>query len=228
VSLVEAAVLWSGAALTLAIFGALFGENRAGRAAEHLFAGVSAAYWMVTAFWSMLVPNLFGRIYPAAVGTLLPGVAESAADLSYVVPLALGVLLVAGARGPRWAGATRLPLACVIGFAAGTGLTRVVESDLIGVLRDAAVPLVAVRAGGDIDWAESLGHAATLACTLAALCYFFFTRPARGALARAAAAGRIVIMIALGALFAHTAATRAQALIDRVEFLASCARGIAR
>ena len=53
--------------LTLAIFSFLYGDNPFYKVAEALLVGVSAAYWMVVAFWDVLVPNLMGKLWPSLV-----------------------------------------------------------------------------------------------------------------------------------------------------------------
>ena len=48
--------------LTLAILSFLYKDNPFYKFAEHLYVGVSAAYWMSLGFWTTLVANLFPRI----------------------------------------------------------------------------------------------------------------------------------------------------------------------
>jgi len=55
--------IWFAALLTLAIFSFLYKDNPFYKFAEHLFTGVSAAYWMVVAFWVQVHPNLFGNLW---------------------------------------------------------------------------------------------------------------------------------------------------------------------
>jgi len=45
---------WVAAILTLCIFSFLYKDNPFYKFAEHLFTGVSAAYWMSVAFWSQV------------------------------------------------------------------------------------------------------------------------------------------------------------------------------
>jgi hypothetical protein len=59
----ESIGIWCAALLTLAIFSFLYKDNPFYKFAEHLFTGVSAAYWMSVAFWSQVHPNLFGNIW---------------------------------------------------------------------------------------------------------------------------------------------------------------------
>ena len=66
--------IWVAAFLTLAVLSFLANDNPAYKIAESLLVGVSAAYWMVVAFWEVLVPNLLGRLWPGLVQAwALPG-----------------------------------------------------------------------------------------------------------------------------------------------------------
>lgn len=65
--------LWIAGFCTLAIFSFLYRDNPFYKVAEHVFVGVSAAYYMVVGFWSTIVPNLLGSLFPRALKfTLLP------------------------------------------------------------------------------------------------------------------------------------------------------------
>ena len=59
----ETVGIWFAALLTLGIFSFLYKDNPFYKFAEHLFTGVSAAYWMVVAFWVQIHPNLFGNLW---------------------------------------------------------------------------------------------------------------------------------------------------------------------
>ncbi len=50
--------IWIGALLTLCIFSFLYRDNPLYKFAEHLFVGVSAGYFIVLRFWTVIVPNL--------------------------------------------------------------------------------------------------------------------------------------------------------------------------
>jgi hypothetical protein len=65
--------IWLAAFFTLAIMSFLYRDNPLYKIAEHIFVGVSAAYWMVAAFWSTIVPNLLLELFPREMKlTLLP------------------------------------------------------------------------------------------------------------------------------------------------------------
>lgn len=56
--------IWLAAFFTLAMLSFLFKDNPAYKIAEHAFVGISAAYWMTVAFWTTVVPNLLGKLFP--------------------------------------------------------------------------------------------------------------------------------------------------------------------
>ena len=55
---------WFAAFLTLSILSFLFKENPLFKAAEHLFAGASAGYGVVVAYWDYIRPNLIYKLWP--------------------------------------------------------------------------------------------------------------------------------------------------------------------
>ena len=48
--------------LTLSVLSFLYTDNPLYKFAEHLFVGVSAAFWMCMGFWTTIVQNLFPRL----------------------------------------------------------------------------------------------------------------------------------------------------------------------
>ena len=56
--------IWLAAFFTLAVLSFLYKDNPFYKIAEHAFVGISAAYWMVVAFWTTIVQNLFGKLFP--------------------------------------------------------------------------------------------------------------------------------------------------------------------
>lgn len=66
--------VWISAFFTLAMLSFLYRDNPFYKIAEHAFVGVSAGYWMVVAFWTTVVPNLFGKLFAGWMKfSLLPG-----------------------------------------------------------------------------------------------------------------------------------------------------------
>lgn len=215
----------TGAVVTLLLLSIVWREGPLFRIAEHLLVGVSAAWWMVVGFWSTLVPNLIARIHPRALHAILPGVPEGPADRWCLVPLLLGILLIARPRGrdlSRW------PMAFALGIAAGMCLVRAVRSDLLLQAQSAAQPLVA--AARPLDAGDAANRALLLAGTLAVLVRL---GSLRGARPRPAAsrwshlrraferAGGWVLLASLGAAFGC-------AVTGRMTVLAGCIEDLAR
>ena len=48
--------------LTLAVLSFLYRDNHFYKFAEHLFVGISAAFWMCVGFWTTIVQNLIPRV----------------------------------------------------------------------------------------------------------------------------------------------------------------------
>jgi hypothetical protein len=209
--------IWIAAFFTLAIFSFLYKDNPFYKLAEAILIGVSAAYWMVVAFWDVIVPNLIGKLSPELVRAwALPGM-EDERELLYVVPLILGVMLLwrlmpVGGWISRW------PLAFIIGTTAGLRLVAHVQADFISQIRNTIVPLVVVENGAVEAW-SSLANIIIVVGVLACLVYFFFSFEHKGMVGGIARLGIWFLMITFGAGFGYTVMGRIALLAIRLEFL---------
>jgi len=240
--------LWAAAFFTLAVFSFLIRDNPAYKFTESVVVGVSAAYWMVTAFWDTLVPKLFHPLAPALITRYFmpsleppkapPGF-EWAANLAgdptvafamALVPLALGVLLLCRlANRTAWLGI--FPLAFIVGTFAGLKFVQFTESDLLAQVATMLNPLVVIKhtavtaagAAPAVDLPGTVG--ATLSSllvfvgVLSVLVYFFFSLEHKGAVGRTARVGIWYLMITFGASFGFTVMGRIALLAARFEFL---------
>ena len=221
--------LWVAALGTLFLFSFLWRDNPAYKVAEAVLVGVSASYWMVVAFWSVIVPDVLGVLLPgwtkgwatpAASGELRTW--DSVGDWTQwwaltLVPLGLGVLLLMR-LSPKGGWLSRWPLAFIIGTFSGLRLCGFLSADFLGQIKAGVKPLVAFDASGfDLDttfrnWLLVFG-------CLAALTYFFFSARQKGAVGRVARAGVLLLMITFGAAFGSTVMGRIALLAARLEFL---------
>jgi hypothetical protein len=212
--------LWIAAFFTLAIFSFLYGDNPFYKIAEAVLVGVSAAYWMVVAFWDVLVPNLLGKIAPAtAQAWAMPGLSgpEAERSLSYLVALVLGIMLLMR-LSPKGSWIARWPLAFVIGTTAGLRLIGFLHGDFLAQIRNSILPLAVLTNGAWDPWA-SLQNLLIVAGVLCALTYFFFSVEHKGVIGATAKAGVWVLMITFGAAFGYTVMGRIALLAIRLEFL---------
>ncbi len=209
-------VAWTAAAMTLMIFSFLYRDNPFYKFAEHLFVGVSAAYWMVLGFWNTLVPNLFGKLAPewtartfADMGVGLEAGAES--EPVYWLAALLGVLMLMRLVHPL-AWLSRWAMAFIVGWAAGTNLTRFLQSDFLAQI-DNTVELVQTTS---MSLMPVLTAIVVCVGTVTGLVYFFFSAPHKGALGGASRIGIWVLMITFGASFGYTVMARISLLTGRM------------
>jgi len=204
--------LWIAALLTLCIFSFLYKDNPLYKFAEHLFVGVSAGYYIVLNFWTVIVTNLWDPLVKAFQN---PG-AFSAQQGDYrallLIPGVLGVLLFTRLFGKigwmsRWA------LAVIIGVYAGLKTTGFAQSDLVAQVQASLQSLWTGNPG------QSLSVILFTIGLICSLLFFFFSREHKGALGVASRIGVYFLMISFGAGYGYTVMSRVSLLIGRFQFL---------
>lgn len=209
--------IWVAAFFTLAIFSFMYCDNPAYKLAEAMIVGVSAAYWMVVGFWEVIVPNLLGKLMPGVIKAwAMPGL-EAEADLLYIVPLTLGILLL-WRLAPQGAWISRWPMAFIVGVFCGLRLVTFIHADFLSQISNSIVPLVVMADSGFSLW-DSLRNLILLVGILTCLVYFFFSVEHRGVVGKAANVGTWFLMITFGAAFGYTVMGRIALLAIRLEFL---------
>lgn len=227
--------IWVAALLTLGIFSFLIADNPIYKTCESVFVGVSAAYWMVTAFWSTLVPNLFGKLAPGLVRDyVLPSLEESKSpwwDFGLAcVPLVLGIMIL-WRLAPKGKWISVWPLAFIIGTTVGVRLVAALESDFVAQIQATMQPLIVFNAPSDVAAAGgagfgfwgTVGAITGLVGVLSVLIYFFFSIEHKGVFGTAvggvARLGVWFLMITFGSAFGLTVMGRITLLAQRFEFL---------
>jgi hypothetical protein len=223
-TLIERFMNWSGfwtwvaAFLTLCILSFLYDDNPFYKFAEHLFVGVSAAYWMSIGFWTVLVPNLFGKLWPSMVAKINPGIAGVERNLLYLIPLAFGIILLMRLSSKagwisRWA------LAFIVGTTAGLNFIGYLQSDFVGQIEGAIRPLVVFDDAGNFMVGATFSAIFMLVGVLTSLVYFFFSSAHKGVMGVASRVGIWVLMVTFGASFGYTVMGRIALLVGRMEFI---------
>lgn len=215
--------VWTAALLTLGILSFLFRDNPFYKVCESILIGVSAAYWMVNAFWTSLVPNLFAKLAPPLVrDTMLPSLPESptpTADFMLAcVPLLLGIMLLCRLI-PSVGWISSWPIAMVIGVTAGLKLVSSIESDFMAQIGATVQPVVAFDASGSFAFWATVGAWVGIVGVLSVLTYFFFSVEHKGAVGKTARLGIWFLMITFGGAFGLTVMGRITLLAQRFEFL---------
>ena len=220
--------VWFAALLTLAIVSFLYKDNPLYRFAEHLFVGVSAAYWMVMGFWSTLVPNLLGKLWPSLTAkAFMPGLEGQARDplwFLYFIPLIFGILLLMR-LSPKGGHLSRWALAFILGTTAGLRLIAFLTADFMGQIQATLVsvagytPALTPGGAGTFSFESMFWDLISVIAILAALSYFYFSKAHTGLFGRFSRLGIWVLMVTFGAGFGYTVMGRVALLVGRVEFL---------
>lgn len=212
--------VWLGAFLTLCIFSFLYKDNPFYRFAEHLFVGVSAGYYIILNFWTVIVPNLWEPI-SRAVGNAAGGEGFGSLFLArlgdyriyLVLPGILGLLLFSRLFGKigwlsRWA------LAVIIGVYAGIRTTGAAQADFVAQVEGSLQPLWVT---GDIG--ASINAIVFSIGLISSLLFFFYSREHRGGLGVISKVGIFFLMVSFGAGYGYTVMSRISLLIGRFQFL---------
>jgi len=232
-SIGRAFLITVSAFLTLAIFSFLYKDNAYYKFAEHLFVGVSAAFWMVQGFWSTLVKNLIPRISEGMSQYFMEPYQHGAFNIAYWIPVILGLLLLMR-LSPKGGWLSRWPLAFIVGTTAGLNFVRYLRSDFIVQVSSTFVPLLGNELHpwlgfGAFFSSLSLSASGHLMAMLAnwvifvgvfcGLTYFFFSKEHKGAFGVSSRIGIWILMITFGASFGYTVMGRISLLVGRLTFL---------
>ncbi len=219
--------------LTLAIYSFLYRDNPIYKFAEHLFVGVSAAYWMCQGFWSTIVGNLIPRLSQSLAEYFQQPYQPGPLNFFYWIPVILGIMLLLRlSRKLGWM--SRWPLAFIVGTTAGLNFVRYLRSDFVVQVSSTFVPLL----GREPHQWQGLGHFfsnLSLSASgqfialfsnwiifLGVICgiiYFFFSKEHAGLFGRASRVGIWILMITFGASFGYTVMGRISLLVGRITFL---------
>ncbi len=201
--------VWIAAVLTIMVYSFLLGDNPLFALAEHALVGTAIAYAAIVSVHSVLIPRLY---VPLAQGNWL-----------YLIPLVLGVLLLAKVR--TWTA----PLGNVsTGFLIGVGAALAISGALLGTVWPQVSATIVSVAPSDYDGWPGLVDAIIVAIgTIATLLYFHFSRGGTSGVGRLSSAlvasgaklGRLTIMVAFGAIFASLVMSRVSLFIGRMQFL---------
>ncbi|MGC4047926.1 MAG: hypothetical protein QM758_29375 [Armatimonas sp.] len=214
-NIVQAIVIWIGAACTLGIYSILYKENKVFRFFEHLFIGLGTGYTIAVTWNDILGPRWWA-----------PMVSEGKWYYFFSLP---GGLLFYFVYSKRHAWLSRLVFGISFGAAAGLAfqgfaakffpqLQKLADtrfSDLPEAKAPDAYVLTPISAA-----LNNLLGLVILACVMT---YFFFSFESKGKAAvltnKMSTAGRWVLMFAFGAIFGSTIMARMSLLIGRMYFL---------
>ncbi|MFO8070931.1 MAG: hypothetical protein R6V85_03555 [Polyangia bacterium] len=194
--------VWIAAILTLGVLSFLYRDNPFFCLIEHLLVGLSTGYMLVTYWKNVFVPELVMPLW------------ESGAGANAHLWVVVGICFMWACKYvERTRDLYRLALAFWLSIDLGLAIPTEMEA---GVLAQVAGTM---RVSLDGSWDRVLGELVLVLGTVAALTYFFFSRPQRGALKATGKLGTWILMIGFGATFSYTILSRVYLLIGRLLFL---------
>ena len=199
-SLVDFLQTWIIAFFTLALFSFLYKDNPIYRFAEHVFAGLSAGYYVGLIWQAVILQQMIDPMFSNGKWTL-------------VFPGILGVLMFARfTKNQQWV--SRFSLAFVMGNTAGIFLLSELHGKVLPQIRSTMLPLNFTAGFGAFVLALVV-----VVGVISTLIYFYFSKEHKGLLGGVAKVGIWFIMISFGAHFGYTVMARISLLIGRVQFL---------
>ena len=244
----EIITAWISAFLTLSILSFLFNDNPLYKAAEHLFAGVSAGYGVVLAYWQFLRPSLIGKLWPK-----LPDSSDSniMIDLWYgIYNLGFNITTLFGYLEPSFISQggidvspsePKIYFSYIIPLILGilmlfrlipslSWLARYSIAYIVGVFAglrafsylnsDILAQVMGVQNDMSLESLSAFFNSMILIVgTISALVYFFFSKKHEGILGKVSKVGIYFLMISFGASFGFTVMGRISLLIGRFDDL---------
>jgi hypothetical protein len=207
--------IWVGALLTLCIFSFLYKDNPFYKFAEHLFVGISAGYYIVLNYWTVIFVNLIAPLRATLEGRTPGGpfhVQQGDYRALLVIPAVLGVLLFTRLFS-RIDWLSRWSLAVIIGVYAGLKTTGFAQGDLVAQVQASLQPLWTGH------WGSSINAIVFTAGLVTSLLFFFYSREHKGTLGVLARTGVVFLMVSFGAGYGYTVMSRLSLLIGRFQFL---------
>jgi hypothetical protein len=201
VSSAEIIQIWVAAFFTLAIFSFLYKDNPFYRLAEHIFAGLSAGYYVGLIWESVIIQQLWDPMISGSWWLVVPGL--------------LGVLMFAR-LWPRISWVSRIALAFVMGNTAGIFLITQLHGIVLPQMGATMLSM-----GTNNGFASAVLAIIVVVGVVSTLIYFYFSKEHTGVLGVTARVGIWFIMVSFGAHFGYTVMARISLLIGRVYFLAN-------
>ncbi|PIE51467.1 hypothetical protein CSA37_11475 [Candidatus Fermentibacteria bacterium] len=196
--------LWVAAIFTIGIYSFLYRENPLYRLAEHLVIGISSGYGIAIIWTQVLMPRLITPLSNGEQGAWV-----------LLIPAILGLLYITRFFS-NIAWLSRYPMAFLMGASMGLGFPLSMKAQVLRQLEATLIPLY--EAG--VPWDVVVGNIIMVLGTLAALIYFFFSKPHKGPFfGSGSKLGIWIIMIGFGATFGFTVMGRISLLIGRIQFL---------
>ncbi len=199
-SLVDFLQIWIMAFFTLALFSFLYKDNPFYKFAEHIFAGLSAGYYVGLIWNSVILQQMIDPMFANGKWWL-------------VFPGLLGVLMFSRfTKNYHWI--SRISLAFVMGNTAGIFLLSELHGKVLPQIQATMLSLNLNQSPGML-----ISALVVIVGVISTLIFFYFSKEHKGLLGGTAKVGIWFIMVSFGAHFGYTVMARISLLIGQVQFL---------
>jgi hypothetical protein len=211
--------MWSAAFCTIGMMSFAFGDNKLYRILEHVIIGSAAAYGLYEVIDKQFIPNFVVKVVGGfqsigAVSPVINGGAWNLLWLLVLIPSALWFTIYF--KQIAWT--NKIVVGILMGVTVGISFEKFTNLGIPQIL-ESFKPVIQYTPEGITFNMINLIYITTMVLVLL---YFVFCFKRKSATSRGITRlGRVLMMIAFGALFGNTVATRMTWLIDRLETLAA-------
>lgn len=192
--------------LTLAVFSGFFKPNPVYRFAESLLIGVSAGYFALIWYFSIIKP---------AFQSALRG------DLMILIPFMAGLLLFLPSNSETLYSKLRfLPAAFIVVVTIAINIPIYFSAFLQEMIRSSIIPLISFDGNGNLQADMTINAVLSIICVVSVL-FFLVARHRNNNrfVNNSGEIGRFFILIAIGSAFAYTLLSRLILFMGKIEFI---------
>ena len=192
--------------LTLAVFSGFFKPNPVYRFAESLLIGVSAGYFALIWYFSIIKPA-----FQSATG----------GNLTILIPLIAGLpLFIPSNRGTVYARLRFLPAAFIVVVTIAINIPIYFSAFLQEMIRSSVIPLISFDESGNVRIDMTINALLSVACVVSVL-FFLVARHKNNSrfVNTSGEIGRFFILVAIGSAFAYTLLSRLILFMGKIEFI---------
>lgn len=192
--------------LTLAVFSGFFKQNPVYRFAESLFIGVSAGYFAVIWYFSIIKPA-----FQSAIN----------GELLILIPFLAGLLLFLPANSDtKYSKLRFLPAAFIVIVTTAINIPVYFSAFIQEMIRTSVIPLLSFDESGNIQTDMTINAILNIVCITSAMLFLVARHKNNNRFINSTGEiGRFFILIAIGSAFAYTLLSRLILFMGKIEFI---------
>lgn len=192
--------------LTLAVFSGFFRRNPLYRFAESLFIGVSAGYFAVIWYFSIIKPAFQSAVH---------------GDLLILIPLLAGLLLfIPSTSEAAYSKLRFLPAAFIVIVTTAINIPVYFSAFIQEMIRTSIIPLVSFDESGNLRADMTVNAVLSIVCITSATMFLIARHKNNNRfLNTTGEIGRFFVLVAIGSAFAYTLLSRLILFMGKIEFI---------